>query len=193
MKLLIIFLLFFSLSMYAQTNPNFGQRIIIGSSLTWISDNDGAGFGYRFNEYTWEKNIAVNVNKSLYLGLSHKHIWSNGSTVMPEGIKDNYYMFGAFGQYDFFPKRKMRLFAELSLNRGNYCTCYHLLTVDPFKVENLNYLGTGGGVDLPITKFLSVDFSFMVHNILNDVPRKYAYNIYIVGLNFDFMGRAEKR
>jgi len=175
--------LFASIPSSSQELNKFAQRIIVGTSLTYIGERN-RDIPNQYNEFTWNKNIAVNVGKNFYLGISHQNIYTKGSLVTDEFPRNNYNIAGVFTQFDFTPKDKNRLFAELSWNYGNYCTCDD---GDPYKRGGLNYIGLGGGYDHPINDFLSLDFSFVVYKILGEVPEKYAFTQYVIGLNFDII------
>ena len=188
----IIIFFFVCQSFYAtgQKNIHFGERLILGSSLTYIFDFNRENYNIRYDEYTWDKNIAVSLNKAMYVGLSFKNTYTRGSIVSKADYKkERYFLVGTFFQYDFIPENKNRLFAEISWNYGNYCTCKKY---DPYKKEGLHYLGIGGGFDFPINRFISIDLGFMVYNIINKIEGnygKYGYTQYIIGLNFDLISR----
>lgn len=166
----------------AQGEGAFGKRLVIGSSVTHIWE-DNPDVSNTHNETTWEKNIAVSLTPSLYFGLSHKHIFTWGSSVeQGQNDKARYNLFGAFIQYDFLPRDVSRLIAEASYYVSDYCTCGDL---DPYRVAGLSYLGWGLGYDLPIWRGLSLDMGFTAHYILNNIqPFSYTYTQYIVGLNY---------
>jgi hypothetical protein len=170
-------------------NPlRFGERLIIGNSLTYIPAWNNNNSQLKYHEWTWNKNIAVNLNAGTYLGLSHQSIFTRGSIEREEGESQQYFLTGIFAQQDFLPRKRGRLFAELSFNIGNYCTCGGE-AVDPYEVEFLQYIGAGAGGDFRIWRFISLDLSFVTYKILDDVPLKYAYTQYIVGLNFDLINQ----
>lgn len=183
----LIFLLPFNNS-DAQSKLKFGERLIYGSSLTYILHSDEDLLGVNLHEFTWNNNIAVNVTPSLYFGIGYMFIHTRGSMVVPDSPrKENYNLTTAFFQYDVLPRKKMRVFPELSWSYGNYCFCGY---DDPLNIGGLHYLGFGAGLDYPITKRLSIDISMMFYNIINeiDIP-KGDYNIYTLGLNFDIINQ----
>lgn len=172
----------------AQNKLKFGERLIYGTSLTYILHNNENLLGANFHEFTWDNNLAVNITPSLYFGLSYKHIHTRGSMVFPDSEnKANYFMTNAFFQYDILPREKMRLFPEVSWGYGNYCFCG---VEDPVKIGGLHYLGLGLGFDYPITERISIDIGMMFYNIINelDIP-KGDYNIYTLGVNFDIINK----
>ncbi len=177
--LAFIFVLFFSNSFSQKKNDYFFKTIVFGSSITYIWDNYN---NHIFQEYTWNVNGAISLHKQLFLGVQVL-------TIFNSSIKNdwnNFYMYGLFGQFDFFPKQKFRLFIETSINNGNYCTCSNL---DPYLKNNLLYIGFGLGSDIPL-KFLSdklfLDISFYNYLILNKIKTKYNYTQYIIGINYHF-------
>lgn len=181
---LLIFL-FFCSNTYSQSKLKFGERLILGSSLTYIMHNNEEFPAFKFHELTWNSNIAVNITPALYFGLGFMYLHTSGSTFPNPPRQDNYNLTTAFLQYDILSKRKMRFFPEVSWSYGNYCFCGNN---DPYKVEGLHYLGLGAGFDYPISKRFSIDVAMMFYNIINDLGTpKGDYNIYTLGLNFDII------
>ena len=170
---------------FAQEELKFGQRFIVGTSMTYILERNEF-LPNNYHEFTWNKNIAINITKSLYVGLSYQNIYTRGSSVRIKDENNNYNIFGAFLQYDFLPLRKDKLGIELSWNYGNYCTCG---SDDPYKNDGLNYIGIGGGYERPITKLISAEVGFYLYDIIGKVENKYAFTQYIVGLNFDLINK----
>jgi hypothetical protein len=185
--ILSLFLLLFTSTVgYSQADRPFGDRLIIGTSVTYIWENNKAVTRNMHHEITWDKNIAVSLTRSLYFGLSHKSIFTRGSSFFDDkNNRERYSVAGAFAQYDLIQQNQKRLFVELSYHIGDYCTCGY--QTDPYRRNRLRYLGMGGGIDLPIWKSISLDLAFIHHNILNRVPQKYGYNLYVVGLNYNLV------
>ena len=161
----------------------FADYMIIGNSLTYIRHKKIDSNQNKFidDEYTWNTNIGIRITKRLVVGLQVLNIYSS-QIPLP---KKHYVVYGLFSQFNFLKSKEKRLFAEISFNRGNYCTCGNNI---PYKMDNLYYLGLGVGYDYQIKKIpnLYLDFSIVFHNILNNMKRKYGYNIYIIGLNYRF-------
>ena len=179
---LIILTLALTLSVQAQHGKYFAKNLILGSSFTWKwTDNNNPAIRYSFNEYTWNINMAVSLNKRMYLGLQLLNIYTKGSKQDLE----KYRVYGMFAQYNVLRQTAHRLFAETSINRGNYCTCGDF---EPNRRNNLYYWGIGAGYDLPLKKIpgLYLDLSFIHYLILNSVEDKYAYTQYIIGVNYRF-------
>jgi len=170
----IVFLFTF-FTIHAQ---NLGKHLTFGTSITFILDNPTSNpSDFFYKEWSWNKNIAVSLTNRWDVGISHINIYTVGSSL----LRERYQLVGLFTQYNFSPKKKNKLFAETSWHLGNYCTCG---LDDPYKLEKLNYLGIGGGYELNITKNLYLDLAFNTYFILKDVPRKYNYTQYVVGLNY---------
>lgn len=177
----------------------FAERLIIGSSLTYVPDSQFPQAV--FHELSWSKNIAVNVTDFAYFGIEHINVFTKGDAYVESDQRKKYFLVGLFSQVDFIrlfsglhnrldsqKMKKLRLFAELSYYYGNYCTCGDF---SPYMVDGLNYLGWGGGVEYPLTKWLSVEASLKFNHILTKIPRKYNYNLYIIGLNIDLTGKSK--
>lgn len=172
-----LFLLFFTSNSLAQNERFFADKLIIGTSLTYIRNT----YEYYdvFNEYTWNANIGISMSKRLFSGLQLLNVYTN---EQHSKSINKHSIVGIFSQYDFFQFQDSRLFAELSLNTGNYCTCGYITS----KRDGLYYLGAGIGLDYPL-KFiqgLSIDLSFVTYEILNKIENKYSYTQYVVGLNY---------
>lgn len=140
---------------------------------------DDVGY-YNFNELTWLSQVSVTLTRGLYVGIVVNSIYTM-QTGMPN---ENYFLKGAFVQYDLTKKRKMMTFLELSYMQGDYCTC---MSNAPFRKIGLQYIGFGAGFEYPI---LNSSFygsaSFILHRILGDVEEKHNYNIPTLGLSYRF-------
>ena len=183
----IVFFLFLTLNLNAQNGLILGERLIIGNSLTYIWETND-DISSRYNEFTWNKNISINLTPTIYAGLSYQNIRTKGSIINNSSTTKNYQLIGAFFQYDFLPKMKNKLVVEASWNYGNFCTCGN---EDPYKENGLNYIGIGGGYEVPLSKIISLDLSFIAYNILEEIDSKYSYTQYIIGLNFDLINKRQ--
>jgi hypothetical protein len=165
----------------------FAERLMLNTSLTYIFNSEedlGTGTRGFYQELVWKKSIAINLTKSIYFGFSHHNIYSFGSSyVRNSDYRESTYLLGTFVQYDFLPRYKERVYLEASWNYGNHCTCG--INGDPFKKDDLTYLGIGGGVTFPITKRFSVDLAMIAYFIRSDELGKYAYNPYIINFVWD--------
>lgn len=166
---------------------HFGERFIFGTSYTYIKNTSSFDQLLKYREFTWNIDAAINLNSHWYVGISYKDIRTNGSSVFyNRNEKRNYFLVGVFTQYDFLPQKRYRLFAQLSGNYGNYCTCGF---DDPYKKEDLYYLGFGLGFDYPILDWLSVDVAFNGYSLLEKIENAYTYTQYVIGLNIDLLRR----
>lgn len=191
MKIKILFFLIFvlHLNLRAQKNEFFFNNFTAGSSLTFFFDSEiyganytGAPGEFKYRSYDWNINFAASLNKKMQIGVQVINIFSSGTRI------DNRYnnIYGVFAQYDFFHKvpYRRKLFIDMSINRGNYCTADIL---DPYTVKGLWYHGMGGGLELPLSKKnkrIYIDLSFYNYWILNKIEKKYNYTQYIIGLNY---------
>jgi len=184
MKSIIVSLLVF-VCFEGMAQRFFADYMIVGSSLTYMrnSNLDSYQTDYGYSEFTWNFNVGIRVSKRIFTGLQVLNIYSSQISTK----KDYYAVYGLFTQYDFFNKKPHRLFAEISVSRGNYCTCSGL----PTKVDDLYYIGPGIGYDLPIkwVSGLHLDLSFINYFILNNIQDKYAYTQYVIGLNYRINGQ----
>lgn len=157
------------------------KKVIFGSSVTYIWDSYDNSF---FQEYTWNVNGAISLNKRLFLGVQALTIYAKDS----KSEWENYYIYGVLGQFNLLQSKEYRAFIETSVNKGNYCTCG---VEFPYLKDNLYYFGLGAGFDIPL-KFISenlyIDMSFYNYTILNKIKTKYNYTQYIIGLNY-YLGK----
>jgi len=184
-------LFFFVFSVNAQKKKDnyFLNNFVAGTSLTYIWETDNSPYvpqyeDYFWEEYTWNINFGVSLNKSFTSGIQVLNIFTKGTHIENE----RFLIYGAFGQYDVFgrTKSKMSLILEMSINIGDYCTCDHL---DPYRKENLWYYGLGGSLEFPLTNIsehLFLEIGFYDYLILNKIKTKYNYTQYIIGLNYHF-------
>ena len=189
LKLKPFFWLFLFLSnfSFSQTNLQFGERIIVGNSLTYLTKS-GRNLDNRLHVFVWNKDISVNLNKALYFGMSYENYYVRGSVFSNEKQNENYYAVGFFLQYDLTPKYKDRLFAKISLIASDYCACNY---GDPYRDDNLIY-GVSAGYDFPIHEYISIDMDFGMYQIINPFIVKRIYVRYSIGLNFDFIKKRKK-
>lgn len=177
-SLLVASLMFlFSSEGFTQTRKlKFAEQFILGTSIAYKFDN--VRNVYRYNEWSWSLNAAINIDHHFMVGLHNSFILSHGTRVP----RDKFDLYGAFVQYDFFDKSKNRLYAELGLYKGNYCTCGE---EDPYKVPNLNYFNFGAGFELSIHKNFNLEFGLLVYRILNKIEeQKYGHTQYVAGINY---------
>lgn len=182
-KLFLITVLCFS-STLVQSQKDEGyflKSLVFGSSVTYIWDGHTQNNNF-FQEYTWNMNGGISIHKQVIVGVQLMRLFYRYRYQQ----WNSSHIYGLFTQYDFIPDKKSKLFAELSFNRGNYCTCGKSA---PYSASNLHYLGFGAGIDLPTAKLydkLYLDLSFYNYFILNKIESKYNYTQYIVGLNYYF-------
>jgi len=184
MRLGILFLIFTLLSNlgFSQKKDSFFLKsLVFGTSITYKWDGSLFENDF-FQEYTWHTNGGISVHKRVIVGVQSLKIFSKGRS----NHWNSSYIYGFFTQYDFFPKKDFRLFAELSYNKGNYCTCGRF---DPYSHPNLSYIGYGLGFDVPMKSFSEnffLDLAFYNYLILNKIKDKYNYTQYIIGINYYF-------
>ncbi len=184
------FLLLFNLQTYSQKKSKryFLNSFVAGTSLTYIWDTENYPntqvVAYRYNEYTWNINMAASVSKGLFVGIQAMTLFTN-STRSDNAI---YNIYGLFAQYDClaYSGSKWSLILESSINTGDYFTGGW---EDPYRREGLYYYGIGGGLEIPLSSIsdkLFLDLSFYSYDILNKIKEKYNYTQYIIGLNYHF-------
>lgn len=177
--LFIIVLLFFSFPLLTQT-------LQIEASYTYIWDVNSFDKELRYGESTINSNINVGFNRHK-LGLQILKIYTKGSTFRYDLLNENndYLLLGLFYQYNLFNSKKYKFFPEVSVNYGNYCTCGD---ADPYKLDNLIYLGFGLGLDINVYKNLFVLTGFHSYQPVSSSIKEisYAYTQYVLGLGLRF-------
>lgn len=169
------------LPMQAQLKPF--QVLTLGSSMTYIPNRFTPDFEkpYWHHEWTWSSNIALEVLPKWHLGFGYLHVWSSSNEFMT--IRTQHNIYNLFSQFDVVVQEGWRVFVEGSYSYGDYCTC-GMRGAIPYKLPELTYLGLGIGAEFRIKKRLNLDIALNLNSILNDVPNKYNYNYYILGLNY---------
>ena len=159
------------------------SRFNIGSSLTYIRDNDK--YTYRnYDEFTWNLNASVNISKRIQFGVQALSIFADGGNT---GY-DYYHIVGCFTQFYFLNDQPVGLFLESSINNGDFY--FPSSQIYPTKLKNLKYIGIGGGIELPLIKDknLFLDISFVSYYTLFQDEKCNAFTQYIVGINYKFGG-----
>ena len=162
----------------------FAQSFRPGISLTYMPFFETPDPLVKYDELTLNANALYSINNTHNIGVQFLKIWTRGSAYNFSDEKNSYFMAGAFYQYNLLPQRTYRLFPELSINYGNYCTCGSL---DPYEKPGLVYLGFGMGMDHKIYKDLFIDFGFHVYRPIarakNEAP-VYSYTQYVLGFSY---------
>lgn len=178
-----VFLVFFqsSLLCFGQ-NKYFGSSGIIGTSVTYIHNYEKI-IEHTY-ETTWNVNIALSVGEKMHAGMQLLTMYTKGSNRQSA----NYTIYGIFGQYNFLNITRRRLYAEGSINRGNfYINKDHSFS---YKYDTW-YVGTGICYDHPIKKIspnLFVELSGYVYVPL-PINQDIYYTQYIIGLNYRLNSR----
>lgn len=157
------------------------SRFNIGSSLTYIRDNDK--YTYRsYDEFTWNLNASINISKRIQFGVQALSIFADGGNT---GY-DYYHIVGGFMQFYYMQNHALGLFLETSINNGNLY--FPVTQLYPSRLEKLNYIGIGGGVEIPLIKDknLFLDISFVSYYTLFQDEKCNAFTQYIIGINYKF-------
>ena len=187
MKLVsLLFFLSVSVTAYVQTNVSdyFAKTFDIGSSATLMFTNDPLASVTRYRELSWNSNVKMRASKSFWVGLQIVPIFTKS---IKGGVtrKENFNFYGAFLQGDIYRPKKFNVFVEGSFNRSNMLL---RLNDRPEKIDGINYLGFGGGLDICLnhmsSKNLLLELGFYNYHPLNDIIDKSNYTQYIVGLNY---------
>ncbi len=184
--ILIILLLIKNSELLAQ-KQDWNRNLSIGSTITYFQ-NQSPDFGtYLYHEWTLRMNASIRVMKRYHQGIDYLKIYTQ-SVISG---KNQYSLLGVFSQYDIlYLDNRGRIWGELGYYNGNYCKCGN---GDPYLKNNLSYLSLGAGVDYKLYKFLYINFGFQNKTILNPLKvHKYAYNLYVLGLNVVLEGKNKK-
>lgn len=155
------------------------RQWVIGIGAAYIEDVDNNDETNLYQEWTIVNSISTEVSKKLRVGIDYRTILTNDPILG----KDNYFMFGNFVQYNFLPQRKGRFFVEAAIRYGDYCTCGD---TDPYKFNNLWYIGWGFGGSIFLFQNLYLDIAFSSNIITNSIKEKYSFNHYTLGLEYKF-------
>lgn len=179
MKYVLPFLFLISIQGYSQgIKFGFNASYIIDDQVTFNSPLEG------YHLLQLHGNTQYYLTPSHSLGLQYIHILTYGSSYKISEDKEQYYILGAFYQYDIIPKSNFEVFPEISLLYGNYCPCGK---TDPYKVSGLVYFGYGLGVDIPLGKGFSLDLGLHYYRPILNFPKKtdiHAAGQYVLGIGY---------
>ena len=89
---------------------------------------------------------------------------------------------------DIFSEKRGRLYIETSFNKSNLLLLKNVYHAQ--KIDNIYYLGIGGGVNLALSKNkgsnLFLELAFFNYHVLNKIEFKSNYSQYIIGVNYRF-------
>lgn len=178
--IITIIILLFCLEVLPQRY--FADYMIVGSSVTYISDSDenesNRSYYDVYNEFTWNINVGIRLSKRFFSGIQVLNIYASEKNTP----KNYYSIYGLFTQFNVLNHKTHRLFAEVSLNMGDYFTGGDT----PHEVDGLYYFGLGAGYDMPIKWInnLYLDLSFLNYRVFNNIEGKDNYTQYVIGLNY---------
>lgn len=185
MRIYLVTLIFYLLFTTTKSQGYFAKYMIVGTSVTHVRNSAKEKFGdiVGYDELTWNSNIGIQIHSKTILGMQLLNIYTSDLYTS----RKYYTVYGIFSQYNFLKHKKKRLFAELSINKGNYFVGKSI----PYQIDGLYYLGFGAGYDMSIKKIpnLYIDLSFLNYYILNKISDKIGYTQYIIGLNYRFHER----
>lgn len=154
----------------------YSPRLTFGASFTYIWSSPPEFF----KEYTTSINVAFSPLRRLYFGFNYLNIRFK-PTVQTD---DRAHLAGLFVNYQIAQDSRLTFTPQVGFYLGNYCTCGD--TTNPYVRSGLSYLEVGAGFGYALTRALQFEFSFLVYNNLQDIPEKYSYTQYILGLNYEF-------
>ena len=124
--------------------------------------------------------LLTNLNKYWKVGIQYNYLTTrfNGKTL------GNYFIAGLVGRYDRPLAKRFRIYGDITLSKGNYCTCVNDVRIDeiPFKKENLTYVGAGLGLALKVYKPLWLNVALYHYRIVNESLDNYNYAQPTIGL-----------
>ncbi len=177
-KYSVVLCFIFTVSAFSQkrgTSSYFLKSAFFNLNGSYIFDKQSVN--HRYNEYTLNLQVAGQIFKPLFIGVETYSIFTNGTHT----VSNNYSIKGGFLRYEFLQKKDI-LFGSVSLLNGNYCTCGNS---DPYKKSDIYYLGLEvGGNWYAFSNSFFVNITLTFNKILNDIPLKYNYNIYKLGIGY---------
>jgi len=168
----------------------FGKTFTFGVAFTRMADvNSDKQFGiHYYNENTLNLNVMMSLTKRFSFGVQVKPIFTK--QYINGVINKSVYNFnGLFAQFDILNKNGFRIYVETSLNLSDYCSCkFNNPWNDPIRKKGLSLWGGGGGLELNLNpkkgKSIYLELAFFNYVILQNIPYKYNYTQYILGLNY---------
>ncbi len=115
-----------------KADEEFKRHLLVGSSLTYIWDEN-------FREFTYQLNATYALTKRWAVGAGWLHLLSGNTDLT------RYNLVGLYNQFNVDWTPSMRVFAEGGLYYGDYCTCGDTNTL-PYRNAGNAYWALGGGM-----------------------------------------------
>jgi len=151
----------------AYSQSYFAKNAIFGTGLApdFYQTNDGQ---LSYLEFSWEKNIAIRLNKNFYFGLNYIDIY--GKYYFPpvgESGKLKNFLLGGFAEFHQPVGEKFNFTANLGYFMGNHCLCNQAVQID-----NLNYINASIGVDYKLFEKVYLTARLRTFFILQNVENR---------------------
>ncbi|PPK85252.1 hypothetical protein CLV84_2144 [Neolewinella xylanilytica] len=148
--------------------------------VAYFGLTDEVGGGVHHRERTYLTNVGYKISSRWSTLIQANIIRSN---VEPEPhVQTTALLFTGSVQHDFVPDSPHRLFAQLGVATGDFCTCGDRLPrIDP----GLVYVQYGAGINVRIWRQVYIDIAFEANTILSGPEDAYNYNVGTVGLHFE--------
>jgi len=186
----VIFLLNFAFKAKSQ-DSYFFKELKLGFSAYYAPEFiDGEVFKFASHELMLNTNIGTSLTKNMNIGF--QNLWFYVQENYYRSSRDKYNIRGVFLQYNvlgyIYDPNILRVTIETSFNKGNICDCdvKNVFTYNKYtKVENLDYIGFGGGLEFMFQKIpLSFEMGLYYYNNIN--MSSYSVAHLILGLNYTF-------
>jgi hypothetical protein len=181
----------FALNMKAQApdlpSKPFRQATFEAAAMSGVQDqyfDPSTGVKRNYVETNLHFAALTNVSKYWKVGIQYNYLTTrfNGKSV------DNYFIAGVLGRYDRPLGKRFRIYGDLTLSKGNYCTCVHDVRIVemPFKEENLTYVGAGLGLAFKVYKPLWINIALNHHAIMDKTFDNYNVAQPTIGFQLHF-------
>ncbi|MFK8036925.1 MAG: hypothetical protein AB8B74_01445 [Crocinitomicaceae bacterium] len=166
---------------------SFAKKLEVGTSLTYIynTENSIPGF-YRYDELSWNVNAKISLSEKLYFGVQAIPVFTKRRSGWTK-TQTNYYFVGLLAMYKILDLKDLSFHIETSFNQSNMM---HSQISDPYKKDNIYYLGYGFGGDILINKKkkqnLFLELGFYNYSNLVKLDNKDNYTQYVLGINYHF-------
>jgi hypothetical protein len=165
----------------------FQQGTFEVSAMSGVQDkypDPMSGIKYNYVESNLHLAVLTNVSKHWKVGIQYNFLTTrfNGKTL------DNYFIAGVLGRYDRLLAKRFRVYGDITLSKGNYCTCVKDVRIDemPFKKENLTYIGAGLGLGFKVYKPLWINVALYHYAIIDKSIDNYNVAQPTIGLQLQF-------
>lgn len=153
------------------------DKLIFGTSLTLRNEGEeGFPDNIIYRDLTWNINAAFQFSRRFRVGAAAMPIFKKRFREDWE----NFFMAGAFLQFDVLPKDRSPIILEAGIFRGNFVP----MSDDIIEKKGMYYLDFGASYEIYIFPKIYLELGGNYYPLINKVEGKDNFFQYVVGVNY---------